>query len=204
MWMNKYELPNLPLEEISPDFYITVKEASASLGRSRTWIYRFIYQDLIKSCVRSGRTIYVHVNDLFRLKRIIEKIDKWGKYEFKEGKVMVDSRDKGARGERMFCADHEEALGIPLKRGVQFGKGNCDNPDVYGLKGVHYEIKNTKRFNMVKAQEQVLGDCGPNVPVIGHRYTRGEWWVIVPLNQLRQYAMIVVEAMGYKIVKDKK
>lgn len=103
----------------------------------------------------------------------------------------MNSKAKGKRGELMAAEALREHLGIEARRGQQFC-GTVDSPDVQtSLKGVHFEVKNTESFSIRNATKQAAEECGGNVPVVLHKWNRGEWFAIVPLAQLDRLASIV-------------
>lgn len=72
---------------------------------------------------------------------------------------MVNSRDKGARGERQW-RDEIRAAGWKAERGQQ-RSGSPDSPDVKHDMPFpfHFEVKRTERFQLYDALEQAAGDC---------------------------------------------
>lgn len=95
---------------------------------------------------------------------------------------MVNSRDKGARGERQW-RDEIRAAGWNAERGQQ-RSGSPDSPDVkhdmpyFNGKELHFEVKRTERFQMYAALEQATGDCSSlDMPVVAHK-KNGKRWVV--------------------------
>ncbi len=97
----------------------------------------------------------------------------------------INSRNKGAAGERELAHELERVLGCSARRGQQFS-GSPDSPDVVtSLRGIHIECKRTERFNLYAALDQSTRDAGENeIPVVCHRASRQDWVVIVRLNDL--------------------
>ena len=100
---------------------------------------------------------------------------------------MVNSREKGKRGERDAARCVQEVLGMQSRRGLQY-RGGPDSPDVIvdGL-GLHFEVKYTSRLRLYDAMDQAITDsCRPmpdiryaaadRVPVVLHRRP-GECWL---------------------------
>ncbi len=98
---------------------------------------------------------------------------------------MVNSRNKGAAGEREFARELERVLpGVEARRGVQHA-GGPESPDVvHSLTGIHFEVKRTERLQLRKAIAQAEEDCGNRVPVVAHRWNNGRWYVILPFEDL--------------------
>lgn len=92
---------------------------------------------------------------------------------------MVNSRQKGARGEREW-RDFLVAHNIWAKRGQQHA-GGPDSPDVISeLDWVHWEVKRTESINIHKAYQQAKDDSGgTKIPVVAHKRNRDEWKVIL-------------------------
>ena len=48
--------------------------------------------------------------------------------------------------------------------------------DLFGLKGVHVEVKRTERLNLPKAWRQATSDCPvSHIPSVFHRSSGEEW-----------------------------
>lgn len=97
---------------------------------------------------------------------------------------MINSRDKGAVGEREFAAVLK-AKGLDARRGQQFSGGK-DSPDVIcsSLTGVHFEVKRVQAGNPYKWLAQAIEDGVDKVPVVAHRKNRQDWIAIVPMDVL--------------------
>lgn len=97
---------------------------------------------------------------------------------------MVNSRDKGERGEREW-RDELRAEGYEAHRGCQYsGKGadGSQQPDVVckDLK-IHWEVKRTNRLNLRKAIAQAKADAkraGLEHWSVAWREDYGEWIMI--------------------------
>ena len=91
----------------------------------------------------------------------------------------MNSRQKGARGERDARDALKKVLQCEARRGQQFSGGK-DSPDVvHDIHGVHIEVKRVETFNAYKAMEQAIRDAGDgNIPVVMHR-RNGEEWLLV-------------------------
>ena len=92
----------------------------------------------------------------------------------------MNSRDKGARGERELANKLKE-YGFDCRRGQQFCGANGD-ADVVGLDGVHIEVKRTERLSLYDALAQAKHDAREGeMPVVMHRKNNCEWVAIQPL-----------------------
>lgn len=114
----------------------------------------------------------------------------------------MNSRSKGARGERTAAAAWAEALGLPVgscRRGQQFA-GGTDSPDVVQpLANIHLEVKRTERGNPYVWLEQAVRDAGGKVPVVLHKRNRAEWIAVIRLNDVARFSQEIAaasEALG--------
>lgn len=89
---------------------------------------------------------------------------------------------KGAGGERelaaILCAQ-----GYDIQRGGSLSYGTL--PDLYGLSGVHIEVKRTERLNLSDAMEQAKRDAarfGDGTPAVFHRRNWQGWLVTMALQ----------------------
>lgn len=100
----------------------------------------------------------------------------------------MNSRAKGARGEREAAAAWRSVFGCQARRGQQFAGGQ-ESPDiVVAHPGVHVEVKRTERGNPYGWMAQAAEDCGEKVPVVLHRRNSQEWLLIVRLNDVPRLA----------------
>ena len=97
--------------------------------------------------------------------------------------MPINSRDKGARGEREL-ADFLRQHGIEARRGQQFS-GGADSPDVVtNMPDVHLECKRVEKGNPYDWLAQAQRDAGHKLPVVAHRRNGKEWVAILPLSAL--------------------
>lgn len=100
---------------------------------------------------------------------------------------MVNSRDKGKRGERLF-AEALRLLGFSARRGVQFS-GGAGSPDVVtSLTGLHFEVKNVESLNIWAALEQASKDAHDKVPVVAFKRNKSGWYLVIALEDLFSFA----------------
>jgi hypothetical protein len=115
---------------------------------------------------------------------------------FERKKLVVNSRQKGARGEREWAAYLREN-GIDAHRGRQY-HGGPDSPDVVSDDGIHWEVKLAERLNIDKAMEQAEGDCPENkIPAVSHKRNRKPWLItlraIDGVRILREWQRLIDE-----------
>lgn len=91
--------------------------------------------------------------------------------------AKINSRQKGARGERMW-RDELRAAGFTARRGQQFS-GGADSPDVLceELKDLHQEVKFVENLNLIKATEQAERDGSGKHWIVAHKKNRTPWLV---------------------------
>ena len=89
---------------------------------------------------------------------------------------MVNSRDKGKRGEREFASFCREQ-GYDCRRGQQFS--GIEGEDVVGLPGIHIEVKRTEKFSLYDALSQSKRDSQGNIPIVAHRRNDCRWVVVM-------------------------
>lgn len=94
---------------------------------------------------------------------------------------MVNSKNKGARGERELSSKLKE-YGYDTRRGQQYCGANGD-ADVVGLQGIHIECKRVEKLNLYDAISQAKSDAKEKeLPTVFHRKDRCEWLVTMTLE----------------------
>jgi Holliday junction resolvase len=89
---------------------------------------------------------------------------------------MVNSRDKGARGEREFSRVCRDEGYDGARRGQQFS--GIEGSDVVGLPGIHIEVKRVESLNIGKAMAQSIRDAKQGeIPIVAHRKDREKWLI---------------------------
>lgn len=93
--------------------------------------------------------------------------------------MPINSRQKGARGEREWASFCREQGYTGAYRGQQYNGAN-GNADVEGLPGIHVEVKRTEAFRLYDALAQSKRDSRPGeVPIVAHRKNNCPWVVIM-------------------------
>lgn len=99
----------------------------------------------------------------------------------KEDKETVNSRNKGAAGERELAGKLRD-YGYNARRGQQYCGANGD-ADVVGLPGIHIECKRVERLNIDEAMWQARRDAkGNEIPAVFHRKNGQRWNVTMKLD----------------------
>jgi len=88
--------------------------------------------------------------------------------------MPINSRQKGARGEREWAAKCREE-GYDCRRGQQFS--GLEGEDVVGLPHIHCEVKRVERLCLDDAMAQSIRDCQGKIPIVAHRKNHAEWLV---------------------------
>lgn len=90
------------------------------------------------------------------------------------------SQRKGAAGE-VELRDILRQQGYPVERGGSQTYGEV--PDLYGLPGIHIEVKRVQRLNLHEAMRQAERDAEKfkdGAPTVFHRMNREPWLVTMP------------------------
>lgn len=94
----------------------------------------------------------------------------------------INSRQKGARGERL-VRDIFIAHGYPARRGQQFA-GGTDSPDVIipDLEWLHVESKFVENLDLNKALEQSERDAEGKFAIVMHKKKNKDWLVTMSVE----------------------
>lgn len=105
--------------------------------------------------------------------------------------LPINSRQKGATGEREWAAYLRDNFGLQAVRGCQHSGGK-DSPDVTGSWiGTHPEVKRVEKLNLSHAMAQALADCGGAIPYIAHRKNLGCWKITVNASDILEFSRII-------------
>lgn len=94
----------------------------------------------------------------------------------------MNSSRKGADGERELSAILE-AAGYHTERGGSESFGSA--PDLFGLPGIHIEVKRAEKLNILEAMKQAIRDSEKfhdGWPTVFHRRNRQPWLVTMLLT----------------------
>ena len=96
---------------------------------------------------------------------------------------MINSRAKGASGERQLAKILRDKYGFEqVRRGQQFSGKNGD-ADIVGLPFVHIECKRVEKLNIDDALNQAKRDCKEGrTPAVFHRKNGEKWKVTLDLD----------------------
>lgn len=91
--------------------------------------------------------------------------------------MAVNSKKKGARGERLF-RDVCKAHGFTdARRGAQYC-GASGDADVIGLPCIHVEVKFVEKLNLRNAMDQSIRDKREGeIPIVAHKTSRKPWLI---------------------------
>ena len=104
--------------------------------------------------------------------------------------MPINSRAKGAQGEREWAAYLKQSIDPLARRGVQYS-GSADSPDVFTALPLHFEVKRVEKLNIDQAKDQATRDCGEKLPIVAHRKNRKEWLVTIKAKDLMDLTMIL-------------
>lgn len=103
--------------------------------------------------------------------------------------MPINSRQKGAAGEREFAHFVTEKTGWAARRGQQHS-GSSDSPDVVVDEWVdvfHGEVKRVQALNLKNAYAQAQRDAGEGVmPIVFHRRNGEQWMATLSADELFQ------------------
>lgn len=107
--------------------------------------------------------------------------------------TSINSKDKGARGERELASKFREYGFVNAKRSQQYcglGENSADITDA--LPDIHVECKRVEKLNISNAMEQATRDANKgNFPTVFHRKNNEKWLVTMQLddwmNLYREY-----------------
>lgn len=107
----------------------------------------------------------------------------------------MNSRAKGARGEREFIERHLLAYWPDAKRNLdQFGE---DKRDALSCAGVHWQIKRMERLNVWAALTQAHAEAiGGDLPVVAFRRNRSSWYCIVAASDYVPMLAVALKVSG--------
>ena len=101
------------------------------------------------------------------------------------------SQRKGKQGELELAAVLTSVFGLPVKRMASAYLPGWKAPDVYGLPGIHIEVKRRERVALHAAIQQARRDAMGNCPIVAHRSNRCPWLVTVELSELPELARMI-------------
>lgn len=109
---------------------------------------------------------------------------------------MINSKKKGARGERLW-RDVLRAAGFTAHRGQQFS-GGSESPDVVCeemQEGFHPEVKVAERLNVREAYDQAVRDSSDNqIPYVAWKKNRKPWLAILGADDFLKIANVYLKS----------
>lgn len=108
--------------------------------------------------------------------------------------MAINSRNKGAAGERELSKKFQELFGCSARRGQQFS-GSPDSPDIVtSIPGIHVECKRVEKLNIYAAIQQSKRDAGADeIPVVCFRKNREKWILAVELDSALKFSETMVK-----------
>lgn len=105
----------------------------------------------------------------------------------------LNSRAKGASGERSGAKAWSETFNVSARRGCQFS-GGPESPDIVtDHKEIHIEVKRTEKGNPYNWIAQAVVDARGKIPCVLHRRNNQEWILILRLEDAPRFAKTITE-----------
>ena len=98
------------------------------------------------------------------------------------------SQRKGKNGELELAEILTALFKVPVKRMASAYLPGIVAPDVYGVPGIHIEVKRRERVALHAAIKQARHDGIGRTPIVAHRGNRSAWLVTVALDDLPELA----------------
>ena len=118
--------------------------------------------------------------------------------------MAVNSRAKGARGERLACAELRRLFGWVCHRSQQYsGYNDGNSPDIIvdSTPSLFWEIKRVEKLSVLRALAYAVRQCGRKCPVVMHRPNRSSvgWMITIRLEDLPRLCHAYEIAAGDQI-----
>jgi hypothetical protein len=94
------------------------------------------------------------------------------------------SQRKGKQGELELADKLSSLFGVQCRRMASAYLPGLIAPDVYGLPGIHIEVKRRERVTLHAAIRQARHDAVDRTPIVAHRGNRHGWLVTCELQDL--------------------
>lgn len=105
---------------------------------------------------------------------------------------MVNSRQKGKRGELDLCKALREVMGWTVRRSQQFcGRAGDSDLVVEEHPALFVECKLVQRLNVPEVMKVAVDQAGSSLPSLFHRRDREEWLVTIRLADLPRFLRIL-------------
>jgi len=110
---------------------------------------------------------------------------------------MINSRDKGKRGELEAAKAWEEIFGVEMHRSQQFCGRSDESDDIVGQPGVSIEVKRVSRINVQRVVARAVDDAAEDrVAIVLHRADNQPWLVSLQLEDLPTLVKTLLLTMG--------
>lgn len=106
----------------------------------------------------------------------------------------INSRAKGASGERELALKLKELFGWEARRTQQFcGDAGDSDVVVNHLPSLFVEVKRVQKLNIPAAMAKAVEQCKGQHPVMFHRQNNQPWLATIQMDQLMVIAKYLVE-----------
>jgi hypothetical protein len=110
---------------------------------------------------------------------------------------MINSRDKGKRGELEAAKAWEEIFGVEMRRSQQFCGRSDESDDIIGQPGVSFEVKRVARINVQRIVAKAVEDAAEGrVAVVLHRGDNQPWLVSLQLEDLSDLVATLFQTLA--------
>lgn len=116
--------------------------------------------------------------------------------------MVLNSRQKGKRCERLACAALSQLFGWHARRSQQY-KGTTDSSDIEvdETPSAFWEIKHVEKLNVWEAMRVAVSQAGEKMPILMHRRNREPYWLVtIRLDDLKRLSHVVQESEGHASV----
>jgi hypothetical protein len=103
----------------------------------------------------------------------------------------MNAYKKGYRGESELADVLSTMFRVDVKRGASPYLPGFIAKDVYGIPGVHIEVKRRERVSLPDALRQARHDSGGLLPIVCHRGNGRPWAVTLLLEDLPELATTI-------------
>ena len=110
---------------------------------------------------------------------------------------MINSRNKGKRGELEAAKVWSKLFGVEMRRSQQFCGRSDESDDIIGQPGVSFEVKRTARTNVQRVVAKAVEDAAEGrVPGVLHRGDHQPWLVSLQLHDLPELVVTLFQTLA--------
>lgn len=111
----------------------------------------------------------------------------------------INSRQKGASGEREAAKLWNRLFGTDVRRSQQFCGRSDESDDIIGQPGVSLEVKRVQNLNIDRTLETTKENAAEGlIPLVLHRKNKTRWKATVYLEDLPQLTQVLFQTLAMK------